>query len=111
MQKDPVTLTAQATHHLVNLCAQYHEQFIKLSVTTKGCSGNSYKFEFTKVPGLSDHQIQISDDCALLLDGNSFMFILGTTIDWVEDQFGAHFKFDNPRITATCGCGESYHFN
>lgn len=108
---EPVIVTDQARSKLKELCENNGEQYIFFTASKKGCSGHTYKLDFVKEDQVKwlDEQIDLGE-AKLVVDGENIFFLLGTTIDYKTDSFGSHFSFDNPKIQATCGCGESFHF-
>ena len=78
---------------------------LRVKVVGGGCSGFQYDLFFDEA-GEGDYAIE-SNDVKLLCDQMSFMYLMGTTIDYVEGLHGAGFKFDNPNTTGSCGCGSS----
>ncbi len=80
---------------------------IRLGVKTTGCSGMSYKLDFTQEIGEGDTVVE-KDGVKLVVEPAAVMYVLGTEIDWVEDKLGAMFVFKNPNEKARCGCGESF---
>jgi iron-sulfur cluster insertion protein len=78
---------------------------LRIKVVGGGCSGFQYDLYFDE-PGEGDYVLD-SNDVKLLCDQMSFMYLMGTTIDYVETLHGAGFKFDNPNTTGSCGCGSS----
>ena len=80
---------------------------IRLGVKTTGCSGMSYKLDFTDAIGEADTVIE-TDGVKLVVEPQAVMYVLGTEIDWVEDKLGAMFVFNNRNEKARGGCGESF---
>lgn len=80
---------------------------IRVSVVDGGCSGFQYamKLEQRKQPG--DHVVD-ADGFQLFVDNESLSYLRGTEIDYLETPQGAGFKFNNPNVRSTCGCGESF---
>jgi iron-sulfur cluster insertion protein len=79
---------------------------LRVKVVGGGCSGFQYDLYFDEaVEG--DYALD-SNDVKILCDQMSFMYLMGTTIDYVETLHGAGFKFDNPNTTGSCGCGSSF---
>jgi iron-sulfur cluster insertion protein len=79
---------------------------LRLRVVGGGCSGFSYDLYFDNQTELDrGWQIQGVD---VLVDEMSLMYLLGTEIDYVEGLAGAGFKFNNPNVKSTCGCGSSF---
>jgi iron-sulfur cluster assembly accessory protein len=82
------------------------DQALRLRVVGGGCSGFSYDLYFdgkTELDReLSQHGVR------MVVDQMSLMYLLGTEIDYVEGLAGAGFKFNNPNVKSTCGCGSSF---
>lgn len=79
---------------------------LRVKVMGGGCSGFQYDLFFDeKAEG--DYEFE-SNGIALVSDQMSFMYLMGTTIDYVEGLQGAGFKFNNPNTTGSCGCGSSF---
>ena len=82
------------------------ELALRLRVVGGGCAGFSYDLYFDEKTEMdkeySIHNIRV------VVDQMSLMYLMGTTIDYVEGLQGAGFKFNNPNVTSTCGCGSSF---
>jgi iron-sulfur cluster insertion protein len=79
---------------------------LRVKVMGGGCSGFQYDLYFDeKAEG--DYEFE-SNGIGLVSDQMSFMYLMGTTIDYVEGLQGAGFKFNNPNTTGSCGCGSSF---
>src|SRR3979409_1575105 len=79
---------------------------LRLRVVGGGCAGFSYDLYFDE-PTEVDRQIVIQD-VKVVVDEMSLMYLVGTEIDYVEGLQGAGFKFNNPNVKSTCGCGSSF---
>jgi len=79
---------------------------LRLRVVGGGCSGFSYDLYFDQVAD-GDKTYQ-SQGVKLVVDQMSLMYLMGTQIDYVEGLQGAGFKFNNPNVKSTCGCGSSF---
>ena len=79
---------------------------LRLKVQGGGCSGFSYDLYFDQ-PAEGDRPFEIKG-VKLICDEMSLMYLLGTEIDYVEGLHGAGFKFNNPNVKSTCGCGSSF---
>jgi iron-sulfur cluster assembly protein len=81
--------------------------FVRVSVTSGGCSGLSYQMNF-------DHQTKPGDEVfedkgiKIVVDPKSLLYLLGTTLDFSEGLNGKGFYFNNPNAARTCSCGESF---
>jgi iron-sulfur cluster insertion protein len=83
-----------------------NELSLRLRVVGGGCAGFSYDLYFDEKTPM-DKEFSIHD-VHVVVDQMSLMYLLGTTIDYVEGLQGAGFKFNNPNVKATCGCGSSF---
>ena len=79
---------------------------LRLKVMGGGCSGFAYDLFFDQ-PQDVDQSFE-SQGVKILCDQMSLMYIVGTEIDFVEDVQGSGFKFNNPNVKSTCGCGSSF---
>ena len=79
---------------------------LRLRVVGGGCAGFSYDLYFDE-PAEVDRQFEV-EGVKCLVDEMSLMYLVGTEIDYVEGLQGAGFKFQNPNVKSTCGCGSSF---
>jgi len=80
---------------------------LRVGVKKVGCSGWAYTYDYADaVQG--DDQVFQAHDTKLVVDSKSLEFIDGSTLDFVKDGLKQTFKFNNPNVDATCGCGESF---
>ena len=79
---------------------------LRLKVQGGGCSGFSYDLYFDQ-PQETDRSFDVKG-VKLICDEMSLMYLVGTEIDYVEGLQGAGFKFNNPNVKSTCGCGSSF---
>ncbi|KAL4453434.1 hypothetical protein ABPG74_017641 [Tetrahymena malaccensis] len=83
---------------------------VKIGVRRRGCSGLTYTMNYCT--SLSDNKFdEIINDkgVTIVIDNKALMALVGTEMDWVEDDLKAEFVFNNPNSKGTCGCGESFH--
>jgi iron-sulfur cluster assembly accessory protein len=80
---------------------------LRVAVVGGGCSGFSYHMAFDNQENPSDNVYQC-DGVKLLVDQMSEMYLDGVQIDYIETLEGAGFKFNNPNVKSTCGCGSSF---
>jgi iron-sulfur cluster assembly protein len=80
---------------------------VKLSTPRRGCSGLAYSVDYVTAADPMDERIQTPGG-TLFIDGGSVLYLIGSTMDWVEDDFQAGFVFANPNAKGSCGCGESF---
>jgi iron-sulfur cluster assembly accessory protein len=79
---------------------------LRLKVQGGGCSGFSYDLYFDQ-PQETDRSFEVKG-VKLMCDQMSLMYLVGTEVDYVEGLHGAGFKFNNPNVKSTCGCGSSF---
>jgi iron-sulfur cluster insertion protein len=79
---------------------------LRLRVVGGGCAGFSYDLYFDE-PAEVDRQFEMQG-VKVLVDEMSLMYLVGVEIDYVEGLQGAGFKFNNPNVKSTCGCGSSF---
>jgi iron-sulfur cluster assembly accessory protein len=80
---------------------------LRVSVEGGGCSGFQYKFDLERSKG-GDDVVIVRDGATVLIDQISLGFLAGSEIDFVDDLIGASFRVNNPKATASCGCGTSF---
>ena len=80
---------------------------IRVGVEGGGCSGFRYKLEFEKEPKDNDRIVE-KHGVVLYIDPKSYLYLMGTTINYIDTLNGAGFKFENPAAKRMCGCGESF---
>lgn len=104
-----VTLTPAAEERVAELMRNAPEGAIgvKLSTPRRGCSGLAYSVDYVTEANAFDERIATPGG-VLFIDGASVLYLVGSTMDWVEDDFTAGFTFQNPNAKGSCGCGESF---
>lgn len=80
---------------------------LRIAVVGGGCSGFTYSMAFENNPGMLD-KIYNFDGLKVFIDQVSLLYLDGASIDYVETVEGSGFKFDNPNVRNTCGCGSSF---
>ena len=80
---------------------------LRLAVRGGGCSGFSYQMEFETSPKMLDKVYEF-DGLQVFVDQMSLLYLEGAEVDYVETLEGAGFKFSNPNVKSTCGCGSSF---
>ena len=81
--------------------------FVRVSVTSGGCSGLSYKMDFDNQSKPND-QVFEDNGVKVVTDLKSFLYLFNTTLEFSGGLDGKGFTFNNPNATRTCGCGESF---
>ncbi|MES2987893.1 MAG: iron-sulfur cluster assembly accessory protein [Pseudomonadota bacterium] len=102
-------LTPNAEARVTELMSKAPEGTIgvKLSTPKRGCSGLAYSVDYVTEAKPFDEKIETPGG-VLYVDGASVLYLVGSTMDWVEDDFAAGFVFNNPNAKGACGCGESF---
>jgi len=80
---------------------------LRISVVGGGCSGFSYQMNFDQAPGMLDKTYDFNG-LKVFVDQASLLYLDGVEIDYLETLEGAGFKFNNPNVKSTCGCGSSF---
>ncbi len=83
------------------------KDFVRVGVKSGGCSGLSYELKFDKEHHDND-KIFESNGVKIAVDKKSFLYLVGTTLDYSGGLNGKGFVFNNPNANRTCGCGESF---
>ncbi len=105
-----ITVSENAKNHALDLIRQENrpaDTFIRVGVEGGGCSGLSYKLEF-------DNQLKDGDQTfedkgiKIVVDRKSFLYLVGTELEYTGGLNGKGFVFNNPNASRTCGCGESF---
>ena len=105
-----ITVTENAKNHAIDLIKSENrpvDTFIRVGVDGGGCSGLSYKLEF-------DNQLKEGDQMfedkgiKIVVDRKSFLYLVGTELEYTGGLNGKGFVFNNPNASRTCGCGESF---
>ena len=104
-----VTLTDRAVLKLTTILKNNNCKDALFYVQGGGCNGLKYVLEPMKQsPHKFDEAVALNKDHNLWVCGTSMMHLLGTKIDWSEDFMGQSFRFTNPNVANTCGCGATF---
>jgi iron-sulfur cluster assembly protein len=105
-----ITVTERAKSKAVELMAAENkpkEAFIRVGVEGGGCSGLTYKLDFdTEMK--ADDKVFEDKGVKIVCDRKSFLYLIGTELDFTDGLNGKGFQFNNPNASRTCGCGESF---
>ena len=104
-----LTLTPAAEARIARLMAAAPADAIgvKLSTPRRGCSGLAYSVDYITEADPLDEKIT-TEGGDFYIDAGSVLYLIGSTMDWAEDDFAAGFVFANPNAKGACGCGESF---
>jgi iron-sulfur cluster assembly protein len=104
-----ITLTERAAAHVSTSLKQRGKGIgLRLGVKTVGCSGLAYKIEYADAADPTDAHFQ-SHGVTVLVDPESLAVLDGTEVDYSREGLNASFKFSNPNVKSSCGCGESFN--
>ena len=104
-----VTLTEKAASHVQTFLAKRGKGVaLRLGVRTTGCSGMAYKLEFADAIDPADVQFE-SHGVKVVIDPKSLPYLDGTQLDFAREGLNEGFKFNNPNVKDSCGCGESFN--
>jgi len=109
VRRAAVILTPAAEARVAALMAQAPGDAVgvKLSTPRRGCSGLAYSVDYVTDANPLDERIETPGG-SFFIDAASVLYLIGSTMDWQEDDFAAGFVFANPNAKGACGCGESF---
>jgi iron-sulfur cluster assembly protein len=103
-----ITLTENAATRVKQFLAKRGKgEGLRLGVRSSGCSGKAYVVEYADSIAPED-QVFESHGVKVIVDGKSLIYLDGTEVDFVREGLNEGFKFGNPNVKNTCGCGESF---
>ena len=104
-----IALTGAANARIAELMSKAPEGAIgvKLSTPRRGCSGLAYSVDFVSEAKPFDERIETPAG-PFFVDAASVLYLIGSVMDWKEDDFTSGFVFQNPNAKGECGCGESF---
>jgi iron-sulfur cluster assembly accessory protein len=105
----PVRLTDSAVNKVREIMATQDPlpAGLRIGVVGGGCSGFQYSMSFENQAGMMD-KVYAFNGLKVFVDATSLMYLNGCVVDYVETLEAAGFKFDNPTVKSTCGCGSSF---
>jgi iron-sulfur cluster assembly protein len=103
-----MSLSDTAAERLKAMYAKGDGKLLRVSVSTKGCSGMSYQMDWVEAAGPGDERVT-DKDVTVLVDRKATLFLIGTVMDYERKAMSAGFTFTNPNEKGRCGCGESFH--
>jgi len=105
------TITETANQQLKRLMSEDEKitdkHFLRVGVKGGGCSGLSYELAFDNIEQEGDHMFETSG-IKVRIDKKSFLYLVGTELNYTDGLNGKGFEFINPNASRTCGCGESF---
>ena len=104
-----ISVTENAAKQIqVQLAKRGSGMGLRVGVKKVGCSGFAYTFDYADEMRPGDRWFE-AHDAKLVVDAEALSFLDGSRLDFVREGFKQVFKFDNPNIDSTCGCGESFN--
>lgn len=107
--KTPVTVTPAAEARIARLMADKRAFALRIGLKKGGCAGMEYTMELAEAAAPGDEAIE-QGDARVLIAPTAQMFLFGTEIDYESGLLDSGFRFRNPNVTDSCGCGESVAF-
>ncbi|MDC9725767.1 MAG: iron-sulfur cluster assembly accessory protein [Gammaproteobacteria bacterium] len=103
-----ITLTESAVNRVEEMVAKREAAIgLRIGVTESGCSGYSYAMDFAE--SVNDNDIVIDQgSIKIIIDETSMPILDGVELDFVKQGLNQNFKFNNPNVISSCGCGESF---
>ncbi len=112
MSDQPIlTITDAAVEQIQKLIDQRGKQQtlgVRIGVRTRGCSGMSYTLEYADEQNPYEEIVSYKG-VTVLIDPKAVMFVIGTEMDFQQEELASGFVFNNPNEKGRCGCGESFH--
>jgi len=106
-----IKVSERAKRKIVNLMSEdgfnASDHFVRVGVKSGGCSGLSYELNFDQTH-LEEDKLFEDNDIKIVINKSSFLYLIGTTLEYSGGLNGKGFVFNNPNAQRTCGCGESF---
>ena len=104
------TLSKMAQEQISKLLVDNNNAIgLKIGLSTKGCAGLSYTMEYVNESDIQGCELVNDYKFPLYIDNKAVMYVIGTEMDFIKEEYGERFVFKNPNQTIECGCGESFH--
>lgn len=109
---DEITITESAAREIRKQAEKRGtpDAALRAGIRGGGCTGFSYLFEWADGEPRERDRIFERDGVRVVIDPKSLLYLKGTELDFVRTMMGYGFKFNNPNVKSTCGCGESVQF-
>jgi iron-sulfur cluster assembly protein len=107
--KQAVSITDKATSQICKLMRQGDKKGLRIGVKKGGCAGMEYTMEYVDAVDPMDEVVE-QNGARVMIAPMAQMFLFGTEIDYEVSLLESGFKFKNPNVTESCGCGESIKF-
>ena len=104
----PLILTEAAINRIREICKSRSDVIgLRIGVKTRGCSGLTYTLDYATHKDPHDVEV-VKDDVRIFMDRKAQLSLIGSEMDYKNDRISSEFIFNNPNVTGTCGCGESF---
>ncbi|KAJ3110781.1 Iron-sulfur assembly protein 1 [Physocladia obscura] len=108
-RKAALTLTPAAVDRLRELYSDTNNpKLLKVGTSKKGCSGQTYNLEYVSTAPSRLDEIVEQDGVRVLIDSKALFSLIGSEMDFIQDELSSKFVFNNPNVKEMCGCGESF---
>ncbi|CAK81799.1 unnamed protein product (macronuclear) [Paramecium tetraurelia] len=111
-KRNLITISDKAAERITELMKQQNNpafDAVKIGVRKRGCNGLSYTMNYCSGPDKLDEVVEAKGCVKVIVDSKAVMVLVGTEMDYVEDDIKSEFVFKNPNQKGQCGCGESFH--
>mmetsp|Transcript_45989 Transcript_45989/g.82932 ORF Transcript_45989/g.82932 Transcript_45989/m.82932 type:complete len:120 (+) Transcript_45989:66-425(+) len=81
---------------------------VRVGLRQRGCNGMSYTMDYTDKVNKFDEVVEAENGIKVVIDSKAVMFLIGTEMDFVNNEVGSEFVFNNPNKKSECGCGQSF---
>lgn len=110
MSKQILTITESAANRVKEMIQKRDKETlgVRIGVRTRGCSGMSYTLEFCDERHAGDEMVE-AYGVTVFIEPKAILFLVGTIMDFVDEEVQSGFIFKNPNEKGRCGCGESFH--
>ena len=104
-----ITITENALNRIKSILKKAPENTlgVRFGVKTGGCSGMTYDVTYATDEKATDEKI-VKQNINIYIDAAATLFLIGSEVDWTQDNLQSSFTFNNPNESARCGCGESF---
>ena len=115
IRKAALSLTSSAIQRLSTLIHSQPQPVdgIRLSVRTRGCNGLAYTMNYVTADERStvgkDEVVEAADGVKVFVDPKALFYVVGSEMDYKDDELSSEFTFKNPNEKGKCGCGESFN--
>ncbi|EPX70964.1 iron-sulfur protein I [Schizosaccharomyces octosporus yFS286] len=108
-RKNVIKLTSDAVNNLRSMLDEpsMKDKLLRIGVKQKGCAGQAYSLEYIEQPEKFDEVVE-QDGIRIIVARRALLQIIGSVMDYRDDELQSRFVFTNPNIKSTCGCGESF---